>query len=83
MTKQTSQPQNSDPKDNRLLAGLGTEDYDVLMEEAKIVPLKFRQTVCFIRWLADRCGLLSHHLDDFAFGHDRWSAPDGDGHTLR
>jgi CRP-like cAMP-binding protein len=43
MTKQSSQPKNFDPKTNRLLASLEAEDYDVLMRDAKVVPLKFRK----------------------------------------
>jgi CRP-like cAMP-binding protein len=43
MAKAPQQPHNSDPKTNRLLATLEPEDYDALMREAKIVPLKFRK----------------------------------------
>jgi CRP-like cAMP-binding protein len=43
MTKQTPRPQNIDPKTNSLLACLEPEDLDVLMREAKVVPLKFRK----------------------------------------
>src|ERR1700739_764240 len=43
MTKQTSHPQNSDPKTNRLLASLEPEDFDALMKDAKVVALKFRK----------------------------------------
>ena len=43
MTRQTPQPQKPDPKANRLLAMLKPEDYDALMREAKVVPLKFRK----------------------------------------
>lgn len=43
MTKQPERPEASDPKTNRLLARLQREDYDALMLEAKIVPLKFRK----------------------------------------
>lgn len=43
MTKQTPQPESPDPKQNRLLARLEPEDYEALMREAKIVPLKFRK----------------------------------------
>src|SRR5579871_1420275 len=32
-----------DPKTNCLLAGLAAEDYDALMTQAKVVPLKFRK----------------------------------------
>ena len=43
MTKQIHPPQNSDPRTNRLLAGLEPEDYDALMRDAKVVSLKFRK----------------------------------------
>jgi CRP-like cAMP-binding protein len=34
---------DSDPKGNLLLAGLDRADYEILMREAKVVPLKFRK----------------------------------------
>ena len=43
MTKQTRGPGNFDPKTNRILAALEQPDYDALMLEAEIVPLKFRK----------------------------------------
>jgi CRP-like cAMP-binding protein len=43
VTKQTQQRENPDPTTNRLLATLEREDYDALMHEARIVPLKFRR----------------------------------------
>ena len=43
MTEQTLQPRSIDPGMNRLLASLGREDYDALMLNARIVPLKFRK----------------------------------------
>ncbi len=43
MTKQTQQPESSDPKMNRLLAALEPADYDALMGQAKIVSLKLRK----------------------------------------
>jgi CRP-like cAMP-binding protein len=43
MPKQTSQSESSDPKTNRFLARLDRQDYEALMREARIVPLKFRK----------------------------------------
>ena len=43
MAKQTRQPERADPKTNRILAMLEQADYDALMLEAKVVPLKFRK----------------------------------------
>ena len=45
MTKQTQQQQQEspDPKSNRILQKLDSEDYDALMARAKVVPLKFRK----------------------------------------
>jgi CRP-like cAMP-binding protein len=43
MTRQHPRPASADPKTNRLLAGLEPEDYDALMRESKVVPLKFRK----------------------------------------
>jgi CRP-like cAMP-binding protein len=43
MTRQPDQPQNSDPKTNRLLAALEDDDYDALMKGSKVVSLKFRR----------------------------------------
>jgi CRP-like cAMP-binding protein len=43
MTKQAHPPEKSDPKTNRILAALEPADYDALMLEAEIVPLKFRK----------------------------------------
>ncbi len=43
MTKQNPQLERSDPKTNRILAAMGDADYDALMLEAEIVPLKFRK----------------------------------------
>lgn len=45
MTKQPRRPENSDPRTNGLLARLEPDDYDALMREAKIVPLKFRKRI--------------------------------------
>jgi CRP-like cAMP-binding protein len=42
MTKQ-SQSENFAPKINRLLAKMEPSDYDALMQQGKVVPLKFRQ----------------------------------------
>lgn len=47
MTKQTRPPGGSDPRVNRILASLETADYDALMAEAEIVPLKFRKKLHF------------------------------------
>jgi CRP-like cAMP-binding protein len=41
MTKQAQQPRIFDPRGNRLLATLEQEDYEALMLDAKVVPLKF------------------------------------------
>ena len=43
MPKQPRQPETFDPKSNRLLARLEAVDFDALMLQAKIVPLKFRK----------------------------------------
>jgi hypothetical protein len=43
MTKQPQQPRIFDPRGNRLLAKLEQEDYEALMLDAKVVPLKFRK----------------------------------------
>ena len=43
MTRQTWEPERSDPKTNRILAALEQPDYDALMLEAEVVPLKFRE----------------------------------------
>jgi len=43
MTKTIPQPKSPDPSTNNLLARLDREDYDVLMRNAKVVPLKFRK----------------------------------------
>ena len=43
MTKQTRQSEASDPRTNRILATLEPADYDALMLEASVVPLKFRK----------------------------------------
>jgi len=43
MAMPSRQSEIADPKANRLLARLEPEDYDALMREAKIVPLKFRK----------------------------------------
>ena len=43
MTKQTQQQESPDPKSNRILQKLDSEDYDALMARAKVVPLKFRK----------------------------------------
>jgi len=43
MTKQAGQAEPSDPKTNRVLASLEPADYDALMLEADVVPLKFRK----------------------------------------
>jgi CRP-like cAMP-binding protein len=43
MTKPSRQPEKSDPKTNRILAILEPADYDALMGEAEVVPLKFRK----------------------------------------
>jgi CRP-like cAMP-binding protein len=43
MTKQPQQPRIFDPRGNRLLAKLEPEDYEALMLDAKVVPLKFRK----------------------------------------
>jgi CRP-like cAMP-binding protein len=43
MAKQTRQPERADPKTNHILAMLEQADYDALMLEAKVVPLKFRK----------------------------------------
>jgi CRP-like cAMP-binding protein len=43
MTRRIPQPENPDPKSNRILAMLEPADYDALMLEAEIVPLKFRR----------------------------------------
>jgi CRP-like cAMP-binding protein len=43
MTEQAVQSDHSDPKTNRLLAALELTDYDALMLQAKVVPLKFRK----------------------------------------
>jgi len=45
MPKQSGQPQDSNPRTNRLLAKLEPADYDALMLEAKVVPLKFRKRI--------------------------------------
>jgi CRP-like cAMP-binding protein len=41
MTRETGPPEACDPKTNRILAALEQADYDALMLEAEIVPLKF------------------------------------------
>jgi CRP-like cAMP-binding protein len=41
MTKHTGAPETCDPKTNRILSALEQADYDALMLEAEIVPLKF------------------------------------------
>jgi CRP-like cAMP-binding protein len=41
MTKPPQSLANSDPKTNRILAALDRDNYDALMLEAKVVPLKF------------------------------------------
>ena len=43
MTKQPQQPKTFDPRVNRILAMLQREDYDALMLDARVVPLKFRK----------------------------------------
>ncbi len=43
MPKQTPGPGSSDPRMNHFLARLEPKDFDALMAEAKIVPLKFRK----------------------------------------
>ena len=43
MTEQPSRSQASDPKSNRLLAKMESADYGALMQQGKVVPLKFRQ----------------------------------------
>lgn len=43
MSKQSPNAEIPDPRTNRLLARLEPEDYNALMLEAKIVPLKFRK----------------------------------------
>ncbi len=43
MTRQTATPEKCDPRTNRILATLERPDYDALMLEAEIVPLKFRK----------------------------------------
>ena len=43
MTKQTDPPDGCDPRTNRILAALEQPDYDALMLEAEVVPLKFRK----------------------------------------
>jgi CRP-like cAMP-binding protein len=43
MAKQARQPDGPDPRMNHLLARLEREDYDALMQDAGIVPLKFRK----------------------------------------
>jgi len=43
MTKLSPQPERSNPKTNRILATLEPADYDALMLEAEVVPLKFRK----------------------------------------
>jgi CRP-like cAMP-binding protein len=43
MTAHPPLPRIVEPKMNRLLASLEREDYDVLMQQAKVVPLKFRK----------------------------------------
>ena len=43
MTKQPQQPRTFDPRVNRILAMLQREDYDALMLDARVVPLKFRK----------------------------------------
>jgi len=43
MTKHSRQAEKSDPRTNRILAALEQADYDALMLEADVVPLKFRK----------------------------------------
>lgn len=43
MPKQIPRPGNANPRTNHFLARLDREDYDALMAEARIVPLKFRK----------------------------------------
>lgn len=43
MTKPTGVPQTPHPRTNRVLAAMEQPDYDALMLEAEIVPLKFRK----------------------------------------
>ena len=43
MVKQTPPSAKPDPRTNHFLARLEPQDYDALMREAKIVPLKFRK----------------------------------------
>jgi CRP-like cAMP-binding protein len=43
MSPQTQKQRDSDPKENLLLASLDREDYEILMRDAKVVPLKFRK----------------------------------------
>lgn len=43
MTKQIQEPEGPEPRTNRLLARLEPDDYNALMLEAKVVPLKFRK----------------------------------------
>ena len=43
MIEPTHPPDGADPKANRILAALEQPDYDALMLEAEIVPLKFRK----------------------------------------
>jgi CRP-like cAMP-binding protein len=43
VSRQTRGPEDSNAKSNRMLAALEQPDYDALMAEAEIVPLKFRK----------------------------------------
>jgi CRP-like cAMP-binding protein len=43
MSPQTQKQRDTDPRGNLLLASLDREDYEILMRDAKVVPLKFRR----------------------------------------
>jgi len=43
MSPHTPRQRASDPKENLLLASLEQGDYEILMREADVVPLKFRK----------------------------------------
>jgi len=43
MSRKTDPSESIDPKTNRLLASLERDDYDALMREGEVVPLKFRK----------------------------------------
>ena len=79
MTKQPRSRKTFDPRVNRILARLEREDYDALMLDAKVVPLKFRKRLLRQDERVDAV-YFPMNCHDFTAGHYRWPASDGDGY---